>query len=215
MGKGEVRCDLGDFESTGDAATCDAVSAESCGGSASRALVSASISGCGVGLRPIFGTPAASVERSGLAEEKRRATAAWSGAPRRFALSLRLSLFLSLFLCPCLCQGVGWRFGLWALGPWIGDDVRRSDSGARTAQQQGRGRQETQCTGGGEIFLRCVSASALPRVSEIHDGDGKGAGRWGSTRRDERWTAACRSQHRLGDPVSQAVEKGEGRTCLD
>lgn len=68
MGKGEMRCDRGDFESTGDAAACDAASAEGCGGSASRALASASISGCGVGLRPIFATPAVSVERSGLDE---------------------------------------------------------------------------------------------------------------------------------------------------
>lgn len=70
MGKGEIRCDLGDFESTGDAATCDAASAEGCGGSASRVLASASISGCGVGLRPIFATPAVSVERSGLDERE-------------------------------------------------------------------------------------------------------------------------------------------------
>lgn len=40
-------------------------------------------------------------------------------------------------------------------------------------------------------------------------------GQAGGGRRDERWTAARRSQHRLGEPVSQAVEKGEGRTCIN
>lgn len=85
--------------------------------------------------------------------------------------------------------GVGWRFGLGALGPWIGDDVRRSDSGARTAQQQGgnrsRRRQETQCTGERRILqamlcLSCAASVGNPRwrwqrgrpvgVDETNDG---------------------------------------------
>lgn len=160
-----MRCDRGDFESTGDAAACDAASAEGCGGSASRALASASISGCGVGLRPIFATPA--VKSSALAWMRwRRAVAAAAAAST--APEYGWHSWEGCFALLSLLPGVGWRFGLGALGPWIGDDVRRSDSGAHTAQQQGsssssrsryRRRQETQCTGEADL-----AGDAVPQL---------------------------------------------------
>lgn len=116
MGKGEVRCDLGDLESTGDAAACDAVSADSCG--SSRGLPSASISGCGVGLRPIFATPAA--------ECRKAAQATWSGAG-------------GLLLCSPLtgvCRGVGHGALTRALGGRIGDDGQTPERAGRCSKAQ-------------------------------------------------------------------------------
>lgn len=98
-----------------------------------------------------------------------------AGTPGRFAL---------LSLLP----GVGWRFGLWALGPWIGDDVRRSGSGTRTAQQQGRSRsrsrrrQETQCTGEADLAGDAVPQLCRERWKSTM-GMAKGQAGWGSTRR--------------------------------
>lgn len=107
-----MRCDRGDLESTGDVAACDAASAEGCGGSASRALASASISGCGVGLRPIFATPAVSVARSGLDEMEACSSSSSGGGGGGGAL-VWLALLGGL-LCSACCQG--W-VGALALGP--------------------------------------------------------------------------------------------------
>lgn len=99
--------------------------------------------------------------------------------------------------------------------------MRRSDSGAHTAQQQGsssrnrsrsRRRQETQCTGEADLAGDAVPQRCRERWNPTME---MAKGQAGGGRRDERWTAACRSQHRLGEPASQAVEKGEGRACIN
>lgn len=206
MGKGEIRCDLGDFESTGDAAACDAASAEGCGGSASRALASASISGCGVGLRPIFATPAVSVERSGLDEMEACSS---SGA------LVWLALLGGLLAEPATRGGLA----LWPWGPWPLDRRRRATVRLRSAHSAAARREQEQEASGDAMHRReaDLAGDAVPQLCrECWKSTMEMAkGQAGGGRRDERWTAACRSQHRLGEPVSQAVEKGEGRTCID
>lgn len=59
---------------------------------------------------------------------------------------------------------------------------------------------------------RCC-ASAVPRALEIHDGDGKGAGRVGVDETNDGLQLVAPS---IGlASRCQAVEKGEGRTCMD
>lgn len=98
--------------------------------------------------------------------------------------------------------------------------MRRSDSRAHTAQQQQEQEQEPEQEASGDAMHRRqadLAGDAVPqRCRECWNPTMEMAkGQAGGGRRDERWTAACRSQHRLGEPVSQAVEKGEGRTCID
>lgn len=203
-----MRCDRGDFVSTGDAAACDAASAEGCGGSASRALASASISGCGVGLRPIFATPA--VKSSALAWMRWRRAAAAAPEYGWHSLGGRLLCFAQ----PVARGGLALWLG--ALGPWIGD-VRRSDSRAHTAQQQGS--RSSSDTGAGGVRRRNAQERRILQAllwcrecwnptMEMARGRPVGVGETNDGLQLVAPSIGLASR-------SQAVEKGEGRTCID
>lgn len=123
----------------------------------------------------------------------------------------------------CFAQPVA-RGGLalWPRGPWPLDRRRRATVRLRSARsaaarQQQQQEQIQEASGDamhrrGGSCRRCC-ASAVPRVLESHDGDGKGAGRWGSRRTMDCSLSLPASAWRAGVPGRGEGERGE--LCID